>query len=154
MPTINVKSAVSVITVGGADAIATVGTVPANINLFSPATPPIRITSAALQLISVSQPAPQEVNIYGPGGPPGPQGPPGPPGSGVETWGETPGGAVNGINKNYTSAHAYRPNLIGVFLNGVRQRRIDDYTETGSQSFSFVNAPLPGDSLSIDYMQP
>jgi hypothetical protein len=81
-------------------------------------------------------------------------GDPGPPGSGVEIWGETPGGAVNGINKSYTSTYPYRPNLCGVFLNGIRQRRIDDYIETGSQSFSFVNAPLPGDSLSIDYMQP
>jgi hypothetical protein len=154
MPTINVKSVVTTITVGGADAIATVGTVPANINIFSPTAPPIKITSAALQLISVSEPAPQEINIYGPGGPPGPPGPAGPPGSGIEIWGETPIGTVNGINKNYTSAYPYRPNLCAVFLNGIRQRRIDDYTETGSQSFSFVNAPLPGDSLSIDYMQP
>jgi hypothetical protein len=33
-------------------------------------------------------------------------------------------------------------------------RRAADYTETGSQSFQFLSAPLSGDSLSIDYIQP
>jgi hypothetical protein len=176
MPTINVKSVVTTITVGGADAIATVGTVPANINIFSPTAPPIKVTSAALQLISVSEPAPQEVNIYGPGGPPGPPGPPGPtgpqgvqgeqgiqgpqgvpgipgPGALIMTWGEIPTGAINGVNRTYSSVYPYRPNLLAVFLNGLHLRRTDDYLETGSQSFQFVNAPLSGDSLSIDYIQ-
>jgi hypothetical protein len=66
-------------------------------------------------------------------------------------WGETPGGTVDGVNKSFTSVNAFQSNLIAVFLNGLRQRRTDDYTETGSQSFHFANAPMPGDSLSIDY---
>ena len=69
-------------------------------------------------------------------------------------FGETPAGTIDGANKNYTSAYAYSANQLAVFLNGLRQRRTSDYTETGSQSFSFLNAPLPGDSLSIDYTQP
>jgi hypothetical protein len=71
-----------------------------------------------------------------------------------EIWGETPGGTIDGSNKNFTTANPYRANLSAVFLNGLRQRRVADYNETGTQSFSFVNAPLPGDSLSIDYIQP
>jgi hypothetical protein len=67
-------------------------------------------------------------------------------------WGETPTGAINGVNKNYTSANNYTANLLAVFLNGLRQQRTNDYTETGSNSFSFVNAPLSGDSLIIDYV--
>jgi hypothetical protein len=70
------------------------------------------------------------------------------------TWGETPTGAIDGSNKSYTSVNPYRLNSIAVFLNGLRQRRTNDYTETGSNSFQFVNAPLPGDILSIDYTQP
>lgn len=84
--------------------------------------------------------------------------PPPPSGGGgggtIMTWGETPSGVIDGVNKNYTSAQPYSPTLLAVFLNGLRQRRPDDYAETGSQSFSFVNAPVPGDSLSIDYTQP
>jgi hypothetical protein len=64
-------------------------------------------------------------------------------------WGETPTGTIDGVNKNYGSAFPY--SLIAVFLNGLRQRLNNDYSQTGSQSFSFLNAPLPGDSLSIDY---
>jgi hypothetical protein len=87
----------------------------------------------------------------------GPAGPAGPPGTSAATkmiWGEDPSGTIDGVNTSFASANPYSPNLIAVFLNGLRQRRTADYTETGSQSFQFVNAPLPGDSLSIDYIQP
>jgi hypothetical protein len=67
-------------------------------------------------------------------------------------WGETPTGSIDGINQNYTTASSYTSGLLAVFLNGLRQRRTADYIETGNQSFQFLNAPLSGDSLSIDYM--
>jgi hypothetical protein len=88
---------------------------------------------------------------------PGPVGPQGPPGTGtaaIQVWGETPVGAINGTNLSYTTANAYSAGLLAVYLNGLRMRRTADYTETGSQSFQFVNAPLSGDSLSVDYIQP
>lgn len=88
-------------------------------------------------------------------GPTGPQGPPGTSGAALKmVWGETPAGVVNGTNRSYTSANIYSPGLLGVYLNGLRQRHPDDYTETGSQSFQFVNAPLAGDQLTVDYIQP
>jgi hypothetical protein len=67
-------------------------------------------------------------------------------------WGETPVGSIDGTNINYTTANPYTSGHLAVYLNGLRLRRTSDYTETGSQSFKFVSAPLPGDSLSIDYM--
>jgi hypothetical protein len=73
--------------------------------------------------------------------------------SGTLIYGEVPAGTVNGVNKAFTTANAYRPNLLSVFLNGVRQRRTNDYTETSNNSFSFVAAPVSGDILSVDYMQ-
>lgn len=91
----------------------------------------------------------------GPAGPTGPQGPPGTSGAALKlVWGEIPTGAINGINQTYSSAHPYSPGLLAVFLNGIRQRALNDYSETGSQTFQFFNAPLPGDSISIDYTQP
>jgi hypothetical protein len=68
-------------------------------------------------------------------------------------YGEVPVGSVNGVNKAFTTANTYRPNQLSVFLNGVRQRRTNDYTETSNQAFSFVAAPISGDILSVDYMQ-
>jgi hypothetical protein len=72
----------------------------------------------------------------------------------IQIWGETPIGTIDGTNLSYTTANAYSTGLLAVYLNGLRQRRQDDYTETGTQSFQFVNAPLAGDGLSIDYIQP
>jgi phage baseplate assembly protein W len=69
-------------------------------------------------------------------------------------FGEVPSGAVNGINKAYATANPYTPNQLAVFLNGLRQRRVNDFNETGNQSFSFLNAPLSGDILSVDYAHP
>jgi hypothetical protein len=73
--------------------------------------------------------------------------------SGTLIYGEVPTGTVDGANKNFTTAYTYRPNMLSVFLNGVRQRRTNDYTETSNQAFSFVGAPSVGDILSVDYME-
>jgi hypothetical protein len=69
-------------------------------------------------------------------------------------WGEIPVGAIDGSNLSFGTANAYRAGLLAVYLNGLRQRPGADYSETGTQSFAFLSAPLPGDSLSIDYVQP
>jgi hypothetical protein len=71
---------------------------------------------------------------------------------GAPIWGETPGGNINGINLNYTTANPYTSGHLAVYLNGLRLRRTNDYIETGSQTFQILAAPLAGDSLSVDYM--
>jgi hypothetical protein len=68
-------------------------------------------------------------------------------------WGETPGGTIDGANRNFTSAKPYTAGQLAVYLNGLRQRRSSDYVESGAQNFQFISAPLSGDSLSIDYTQ-
>jgi hypothetical protein len=73
---------------------------------------------------------------------------------GTNIYGETPSGALNGVNKTFTTLHAYSPNMLAVYLGGLRLRKPDDYTETGSNSFQLVTAPLSGDNLSVDYLQP
>jgi hypothetical protein len=77
----------------------------------------------------------------------------GTPASGVFIWGEIPTGAINGTNKNFTTINTYAAGQLAVYLNGVRQRRPDDYSETSSSAFQLVSAPLSGDLLSIDYMK-
>jgi hypothetical protein len=88
-------------------------------------------------------------------GPIGPQGPPGT-GGGTATCviGETPGGAIDGSNTVFTASNAYQAQTLAVYLNGLRQRRTDDYTETSSTSFTFVLPPRSTDSISIDYVEP
>jgi hypothetical protein len=94
-------------------------------------------------------------SLVGPSGDQGPAGPPGTSGGvAAQVWGETPAGAIDGSNLTFTSAHPYTAGLLAVFLNGLRMRRSGDYNETGAQTFQFVNAPLAGDTISIDYIQP
>jgi hypothetical protein len=69
-------------------------------------------------------------------------------------YGEIPTGTINGVNTIFSTIFAFTPNLLAVFLNGIRLRRTNDYTEIGSNTFQLVTAPLSGDSLSVDYIKP
>jgi small ligand-binding sensory domain FIST len=75
-------------------------------------------------------------------------------GSPVMVWGETPLGTINGANLAFTTANAYRSGFLGLHLNGMRLRPSADYTETGSNTFQLVSAPLSGDILIVDYVKP
>ncbi len=77
-------------------------------------------------------------------------GPSGPAGNLVA--GETPTGVVDGLNKNYRTALAYLADSLSVYLNGLRQQRLADYTETGDQTFQFVESPWLGSTVRVDYM--
>ena len=66
---------------------------------------------------------------------------------------ETPTGTKNGVNKIFTTFYNYKPNTIRVSLNGLRQVQPGDYTETSANTFTFVNAPLSGDVIVVDYIK-
>ncbi|MFC9436914.1 hypothetical protein [Nocardia sp. NPDC057030] len=81
-------------------------------------------------------------------GPPGPQGPQGIPGEGVRVWGETPTGALNGVNTAFTTAYPYRATSTAVYLNGLREF---EYIETDASTVTFIDPPLSTDVVAIDY---
>jgi hypothetical protein len=60
-------------------------------------------------------------------------------------------GAVNGINKIYTLPTTYTANSTSLDIDGVRQRRGTDYTETSSTTITTATAPVTGATLIIDY---
>jgi|SRR5215475_562648 len=66
--------------------------------------------------------------------------------------GETPSGAINGSNKDYTTANGFQIETLSVFVNGLHMRAGPDFTITGTQNFQMVQALLTGDSLSVDYV--
>jgi hypothetical protein len=65
--------------------------------------------------------------------------------------GETPGGAVNGINATFTTAQEFIISSLKVYLNGVRQKVIEDYNTTGNSTIIFVTSPLATDVILVDY---
>lgn len=65
-----------------------------------------------------------------------------------------PTGAVNGSNTAYTCTSPYMVNTLEVFINGLKQIRNTDYTETGPSTgdFSMTTAPATGDIIRVNYM--
>jgi hypothetical protein len=62
--------------------------------------------------------------------------------------GEVPSGTKNGINTVFTVGAAFAAGTTAVYLNGIR---ITQYTESSSTTITFDDAPLSGDSITIDY---
>lgn len=70
----------------------------------------------------------------------------------IQVSGEVPAGAIDGVNKLFTTSKTYTPGYLFVYLNGVRQEITTDYTETTSTTFTFVVAPTIGDIILVDYI--
>lgn len=68
---------------------------------------------------------------------------------------ETPGGTVDGANKDFTLAYNYKNGTTKIFVNGVRQREGvgNDYFENGTNEIEFTVAPIVGDTLIADYIK-
>ena len=73
----------------------------------------------------------------------------------ADVHGETPTGLVDGSNTVFTTAQDYEADSLEVYLNGQRVNKPDDYTETGANTFTLVDAPrfVPGnpDTILVDY---
>jgi hypothetical protein len=110
-------------------------------------TPPVKISPVYATIIQAFV-----IESIGPPGEPGPPGIPGPPGQGFEVKGELPGGAIDGVNKTFTTMLDFMDNSLAVFLNGLRQAQTNDYTVPGPNSFHMNDSPLPNDTLVVDYL--
>lgn len=79
----------------------------------------------------------------------------------TEDWGTnefvsdaTPTGLVNSSNTAYNAGGPYASNTLEVFINGLKQIRNTDYTETTPTSgdFTMTVAPTTGDIIRVNYM--
>lgn len=67
--------------------------------------------------------------------------------------GEVPTGDIDGNNKIFTVSEDVFGNAIDVFLNGLLQKRTDDYTFTSPNTITFTVAPPNGSNLVVDYIK-
>lgn len=65
--------------------------------------------------------------------------------------GESPTGAINSINAIYTSAFAFIPESIEVYVNGICATKNIDYTTSGTNTITFTYSPSTGDIIKINY---
>jgi hypothetical protein len=68
-----------------------------------------------------------------------------------EIYNETPSGTLNGVNTLFTITNQAIAWTTRLFLNGIRQKLWDDYTQPSSTSVQFSIAPFTNDNLTIDY---
>lgn len=68
--------------------------------------------------------------------------------------GQAPTGSVNGSNTAFTTSSNYIAGSLEVYKNGIRLKAGsgNDYTETGTNSFTMATAPLTGAQLLVDYL--
>lgn len=58
---------------------------------------------------------------------------------------EVPSGLINGINATFTTAFNFIPTSVEVFLNGLKQKIIDDYQITNSNTIQLNTSPNAGE---------
>lgn len=62
-------------------------------------------------------------------------------------------GAIDGLNTIYDSSQNFEPGTMEIMLNGVDLSIDDDYTETGPNEVTFVEAPETGDKIIFRYQK-
>lgn len=67
--------------------------------------------------------------------------------------GEVPQGLVNGINATFTSLNPFVPISVEVYLNGVRQKIIEDYNTINNDTIQFMVSPTINENILVDYIK-
>lgn len=100
--------------------------------------------------IAVVPPGPMPVLIMPVPGVPGIQGPSG---ANAPVYNEIPGGAVDGVNADFTTVQPYVAGSLAVYAGGLLQRAGVDYEESGSHAFVFLGTlPRLNDSVAVNYL--
>lgn len=71
---------------------------------------------------------------------------------GFPVYAETLVGTRNSVNTTFTTAHAYAPNTVALFYNGLREQPGVGFIESGSQEITITTAPDSLDVVVVDYL--
>lgn len=84
---------------------------------------------------------------------PGLQGPPGDTVLDDLVVGEVPIGVTDGFNTVFNSHFNFVPETVEVYLNGIRQKIIEDYQLLGFNTIQFIFSPSTGETVILDYLK-
>lgn len=71
--------------------------------------------------------------------------------SSTEIYNETPSWAVNWLNQIFTLSNSCVSWSTRLFLNWIRQKLGNDYTQSSPTTVAFISPPFTGDEIIIDY---
>lgn len=84
---------------------------------------------------------------------PGAAGPAGPSGLAAQITGEVPSGSIDGSNATFQTEFEFVPESVDVTVNGLRQKRVDDFNTSGTQTITLVVSPEIGTNLLVNYLR-
>ena len=67
--------------------------------------------------------------------------------------GEVPSGDIDGINNTFTSSMPFIVSSLEVFVNGIREKVLDDYNTIGNNTIFFNFSPEAGEHMVINYIK-
>jgi len=70
-----------------------------------------------------------------------------------EVTGEIPAGLINGSNATFTASFSFVPESVKVYINGMRQKLIDDYNTSGNTTILMAVSPETITNFLIDYQK-
>lgn len=70
-------------------------------------------------------------------------------------FGETPDGDIDGVNQDFFATVPFREYSLSVYLNGLKLREglSADYQSNNLNAIMMNYAPLPGDTITFDYIK-
>lgn len=67
--------------------------------------------------------------------------------------GETPSGVIDGSNATFLSEFEFIPESVAVYINGVMQKRIQDFNTSGLHTVFLTDSPGIGEDILISYLR-
>lgn len=78
-----------------------------------------------------------------------------PMGSGIllEEVNEALSGVIDNSNATFITSFNFEPSSTNVYINGIRQKKPTHYNTIGNNTVIFIDSPLVGDILEINYVK-
>lgn len=111
----------------------------------------MRVTPPSIIRVNHSPVAPIVRVTQSPIGQTGLQGPQGE--TPVYIIGEIPVGDINGVNATFTTEFEFLPLTVQPYVNGLAQKRIEDFNTVGNQTFTLAVSPIVGDDVTVSYQE-
>ncbi len=66
---------------------------------------------------------------------------------------EIPIGVIDGVNATFQTFNNFISGSVELYLNGVRQKIVDDFQTIGSDTIQFLTSPTSGENILVDYIK-
>lgn len=71
----------------------------------------------------------------------------------VRILNEIPTGVLNGMNATFTTQHDFVPGSVEVFVNGLKQKLINDFNTTGVRTILLAQSPNSNENILVNYIK-